>query len=32
MEFGDENDKVPLEARGYSDHFPVTVRLHVQGK
>jgi endonuclease/exonuclease/phosphatase family metal-dependent hydrolase len=32
MDFGDENDKVPLEARGYSDHFPVTVRLHVHGR
>jgi endonuclease/exonuclease/phosphatase family metal-dependent hydrolase len=28
--FGDERDRVPLEARGYSDHFPVTVRLRVQ--
>ncbi len=26
--FGDHNDKGP---RGYSDHFPVTVRLRVQG-
>jgi endonuclease/exonuclease/phosphatase family metal-dependent hydrolase len=32
MEFGDERDKIPLEARGYSDHFPVTVRLRVQGR
>jgi endonuclease/exonuclease/phosphatase family metal-dependent hydrolase len=32
LEFGDEHDKMPLEARGTSDHFPVTVRLHVQGK
>jgi hypothetical protein len=29
MDFGDERDKVPLEQRGYSDHFPVTVRLRV---
>jgi endonuclease/exonuclease/phosphatase family metal-dependent hydrolase len=32
MDFGDERDKVPLEERGYSDHFPVTVRLRVQGR
>jgi endonuclease/exonuclease/phosphatase family metal-dependent hydrolase len=31
LDFGDEHDKVPLEARGYSDHFPVTVRLKVAG-
>ncbi len=30
--FGNEHDKVDLEERGYSDHFPVTVRLHVAGK
>jgi endonuclease/exonuclease/phosphatase family metal-dependent hydrolase len=29
--FGNANDKTPLEARGYSDHFPVTVRLSVAG-
>jgi endonuclease/exonuclease/phosphatase family metal-dependent hydrolase len=28
-DFGDEHDRIPLEARGYSDHFPVTVRLNV---
>jgi endonuclease/exonuclease/phosphatase family metal-dependent hydrolase len=31
-DFGRESDKVPLAERGYSDHFPVTVRLRVQGK
>ncbi len=31
-DFGRETDKVPLEARGWSDHFPVTVRLTVQGR
>ena len=30
MDFGDERDRVPLEERGYSDHFPVTVRLRVR--
>jgi endonuclease/exonuclease/phosphatase family metal-dependent hydrolase len=30
--FGGEHDKTPLEARGYSDHFPVTVRLGVAGR
>jgi endonuclease/exonuclease/phosphatase family metal-dependent hydrolase len=29
MDFGDERDRVPLEERGYSDHFPVTLRLRV---
>ena len=28
--FGSPHDKLDLEERGYSDHFPVTVRLHVQ--
>jgi endonuclease/exonuclease/phosphatase family metal-dependent hydrolase len=27
--FGNPHDKIDLEERGYSDHFPVTVRLHV---
>jgi endonuclease/exonuclease/phosphatase family metal-dependent hydrolase len=31
-DFGRETDKIPLEARGWSDHFPVTVRLTVQGR
>jgi endonuclease/exonuclease/phosphatase family metal-dependent hydrolase len=30
--FGNPSDKTDLEERGYSDHFPVTVRLHVAGK
>jgi endonuclease/exonuclease/phosphatase family metal-dependent hydrolase len=30
--FGNPHDKIDLEERGYSDHFPVTVRLHVAGK
>ena len=30
--FGDQEDKVRLEDRGYSDHFPVTVSLTVAGK
>jgi endonuclease/exonuclease/phosphatase family metal-dependent hydrolase len=29
--FGNEHDKMELSERGYSDHFPVTVRLHVAG-
>jgi hypothetical protein len=29
MDFGDGRDRIPLEQRGYSDHFPVTVRLRV---
>ena len=32
MDFGDERDKVPLEERGYSDHFPVTVQLAVPAR
>jgi endonuclease/exonuclease/phosphatase family metal-dependent hydrolase len=28
-EFGNQHDKIDLEDRGYSDHFPVTVRLRV---
>jgi endonuclease/exonuclease/phosphatase family metal-dependent hydrolase len=31
LPFGDGKDKVPFAARGASDHFPVTVRLHVEG-
>ena len=30
--FGEKHDKVGLSERGYSDHFPVTVRLSVAGK
>jgi endonuclease/exonuclease/phosphatase family metal-dependent hydrolase len=30
--FGSPHDKIDLEERGYSDHFPVTVRLDVAGK
>ena len=30
--FGDHGDKTELNERGYSDHFPVTVRLNVEGK
>jgi hypothetical protein len=30
--FGDKNDPIRLEDRGYSDHFPVTVRLTVAGR
>jgi len=30
--FGNPQDKIDLEERGFSDHFPVTVRLHVAGK
>jgi endonuclease/exonuclease/phosphatase family metal-dependent hydrolase len=29
IRFGNEKDRVPLEERGASDHFPVTVRLTV---
>jgi endonuclease/exonuclease/phosphatase family metal-dependent hydrolase len=28
-DFGSEGDDIPLKERGYSDHFPVTVRLGV---
>ena len=28
--FGNQHDKIDLNERGYSDHFPVTVRLHVK--
>jgi hypothetical protein len=31
-DFGSEHDKISLEERGYSDHFPVTVQLKVDGK
>src|SRR5262249_42882344 len=31
-EFGSPNNHVPLAERGWSDHFPVTVRLAVQGE
>jgi endonuclease/exonuclease/phosphatase family metal-dependent hydrolase len=30
-DFGSPHEEEPLEERGYSDHFPVTVRLKVQG-
>jgi hypothetical protein len=30
-DFGSPHDRDPLEERGYSDHFPVTVRLKVAG-
>ncbi len=30
--FGNEHDKIDLHERGYSDHFPVSVRLNVAGK
>ena len=30
-DFGSPGEHVPLSERGYSDHFPVTVRLVVQG-
>jgi endonuclease/exonuclease/phosphatase family metal-dependent hydrolase len=30
-DFGSPHDRDPLEERGYSDHFPVTVRLRVAG-
>jgi hypothetical protein len=30
--FGSQHDKIDLEERGYSDHFPVSVRLHVADK
>jgi endonuclease/exonuclease/phosphatase family metal-dependent hydrolase len=30
--FGEKNDPIRLEDRGYSDHFPVAVRLTVAGK
>jgi endonuclease/exonuclease/phosphatase family metal-dependent hydrolase len=30
-DFGSPHDRDPLEDRGYSDHFPVTVRLKVAG-
>jgi endonuclease/exonuclease/phosphatase family metal-dependent hydrolase len=32
VDFGSENDDIPLKERGWSDHFPVTVRLKVEGK
>jgi endonuclease/exonuclease/phosphatase family metal-dependent hydrolase len=32
MDFGSESDDIPLKERGWSDHFPVTVRLKVEGK
>ena len=30
-DFGSPHDRDPLDERGYSDHFPVTVKLKVAG-